>query len=140
MHLVLDTNSLWHATLTEALSIARRTEVFSPPGRSVVLPAVAYVERARQVHGDPPREAAWETILRRVQPTIEAFSTQDAHRLVGRAPSTASWHAHARDYLIAAHVHGERVGVTRDGGPAWEGLPTITPDQAAELVQAMSGG
>lgn len=139
MKLVLDTNALWHAELMEVLGAWRlqgdRAAV--PPG--VILPSVSYVERARQIHGDQPREEAWARLLARVGPAIEPFTATEADRVAARRPSQDAWDQHGRDFLIAAHVHGERVGVTSDAGPAWQGVRKLTPDKATELVDALVG-
>jgi tRNA (guanine10-N2)-dimethyltransferase len=51
---------------------------------------------------------------------LEPFGEAEAWRLSERA-TDGTWEAHARGYLIAAHVHGDRIAVTRDQGPAWQG-------------------
>ncbi len=140
MELILDTNALWNRALLETLARIHEDEP-GPSGEvSAVIPAIAFAERLRQVYGDEDREPALRGAIEDSGARIEPFTAATAERLAKSTDEGIDWHAHARDYLIAAHVHGERVGVTRDRGPAWEGVATITPDQAAKLVQAMSGG
>lgn len=139
MRLVLDTNALWSQELIRELSAARAAGMRTPDGLDVILPVIAYVERSRQVQGDPPRQGAWERVQEQIVPKIEPFRTGEAENVLAREPDRPDWDEHGRDYLIAAHVHGDRVGVTEDQGPAWDDVDHLTPDQAADLVAAMLG-
>lgn len=139
MKLVLDTNALWHGELLQHL--AEPGTWLSERGQSIeaVIPGIAWAERLRQVVGDEDRRAAVEGAIGDSGARIEPFGQPEAERLSVRRPSDEEWRDHARDLLIAAHVHGDRVGVTWDQGPAWAQVDHVTPDQAADLVADLRG-
>lgn len=134
MILVLDTAALWHTPLLEALAEAQRLDLM-PVTVEAVLPAVAFAERLHQVHGGAHADA-FRRIVRKSGLRIEPFTSAEAERLDVPIPEDR-WRPHARDYLIAAHVHGDRVGVTPDHGPAWLGRPVRTPPEATAVVRSI---
>ncbi len=139
MNIVLDTNALWSMPLIRELSAAREAGLVARGALEAILPTIAYAERWRQVRQRPDHQDAWQAIIDRVAPTLEVFAEAEALRLADRRPRGDAWRSHARDFLIAAHVYGDRVAVTRDGGPAWAQVPSLTPDQAAQAVRALVG-
>lgn len=48
-----------------------------------------------------------------------------------------AWAQHSRDDFISRHVHGARVAVTEDQGPAWAGLRRLSPAAAAMAVRSL---
>lgn len=135
MILVLDTNALWDQELVREIAAAQAAD------RSCIepiLPALAYAERRRQVSADGDKLAAFDAILQRMQPTIEPFTRSEGDRIAQQAPTPDEWAEHARDVLIASHVHGERIGISNDQGPAWQTKRTLTPEQGAQLLQAIA--
>lgn len=128
MRFVLDTNALWHRPLLDALAVANGAERL----HDVVLPAVAYAERLRQLGGDPARVSVFHAQLEAAGCTVEPFGPDEARRIRARSPQ--DWEDHARDFLVAAHVHGDRVGVTAGTGPAWRSLTVLDPDGAADVI------
>lgn len=139
MIVVLDTSVLWDQRLIRELSAARAAELRERGHLKVILPALVLAERQRQLAGSPEKEQAWETALEEIDPLIEPFDEETARRVGTRAPEDDAWHAHARDHLIAAHVHGDRIAVTDDTGPAWGPIPTLNSQQAALGVAALIG-
>lgn len=101
MRVILDTSALFYPRALEAID----------PAWSVVLPAVAFLERARQLHrqGRMAPEAFRALVLRRGW-RIEAFDADLAVRSPAHALADASWRRLARDALIASHVQpGDRL-------------------------------
>lgn len=139
MKLVLDTDALWHPGLNRELAAAHASGDPFSDAVDVVLPAVAYAERLRQVQDDKARKRAFQRQLSRIDPSIEPFGSSEAALVAERCPSQGDWADHARDFLIAAHVHGDRVAVTGDQGPAWDAVDHLEPDHAAELLGALLG-
>lgn len=139
MKLVLDTNALWHRPLTNVLARAHEQGLQDVGDVEVLVPAIVYAERMRQLQGDEPRVALFNRLLSDVAARVEPFTVDEAERLGDRAPSDRLWRGHARDLLIATHVHGERVVITDDGRPPWEGLDRLTPGEATEVVEAVVG-
>lgn len=139
MKLVLDTDALWHGELLQRL--AELEEAWPERARSIeaVVPGIAWAERLRQIGPDGELRSAVEGAVEDSGARLEAFGQSEAERLAGRQPRGAAWRDHARDFLIAAHVHGDRVAVTRDQGPTWGQVERVTPDQAAELVGELVG-
>lgn len=134
---VLDTSALWHRGLIRELAAARQAGLEETGDLRIILPTIVQAERSRQIAGHPAREGAWEQVLEAIQPTREPFGTAEAGRLGKRAPGQGIWREHARDFLIATHVHGDRVGITDDQGPAWEGLDTMGARDAARAINGM---
>jgi len=136
--LVLDTDALWHRPLLDALVEARACG-FGTPQLRVVLPVVAFAERVRQLQRDSRPEAPWLAGLQRMGVEVESLDVSLAARMPAGARDDATWRVHARDFLIAAHVRADASGVTSDIGPAWKGIPVMTPPQAAAAVRALMG-
>lgn len=132
MRFVLDTNALWHRPLLDALAVA------NAPARlhEVVLPAVAYAERLRQIGHDPQRLAVFHAQLDAIGCAVEPFGADEARRVQPMRP--ADWEDHARDFLVAAHVHSDRIGITADTGPAWRGCTILDPDGATDAVERLA--
>lgn len=135
MTLVLDTSALWHPTL-----LRRLTEAHGRGLRvDVVLPAVAYAERYRQLARDARDMLRWQTDLENAGIRVEPFTEAEAERLRGLDDET--WRAHARDFLVTAHVHGpDRVAVASDTGEAWHRVPLIDPDAAQDFLERLLDG
>ena len=97
MRIVVDTGVFYHPERLREL--ARRI-------RPVILPAVAYAERLRQLvaRRKPVRE--FDHLLERFKMTVEPFGETEARRYVLSLPEQ-NWKPLVRDALIAAHV-GER--------------------------------
>lgn len=134
MILVLDTNALWNQELMREIAAAQAADRSSI---DPILPALAYAERRRQVSADEDKLAAFDAILERVQPTIEPFTRSEGDRVAQQSPTRDEWEEHARDVLIAAHIHGERIGISDDQGPAWRTKRTLTPEQGAQLLRTI---
>jgi predicted nucleic acid-binding protein len=101
MRIILDTGALFHP------EVLRRTLGLG----EVVLPAVAYAERLRQIvaAGRKPEELA--RVLRRALIDVEPFGRAQADRIPGLADS--EWRRLARDAMIAAHLQpGDRLWTT----------------------------
>lgn len=134
MILVLDTNALWHQALMREIAAAQAAD---PSCIDPILPALAYAERRQQVSDDEDKLTAFDAILERIQPTIEPFTRSEGDRVASQPPTPEEWVEHARDMLITAHVHGERIGISDDQGPAWQAKRTLTPEQGAKLLRAI---
>lgn len=139
MKLVLDTNALWSVPLFDALAEARVAATSGLTQVQAIVPAVAYAERYRQMRQRPRGTELLATALERGGVHIEAFGPEQVHRLPAGVADGQAWTAHGRDFLIAAHVHGDRVAVTEDRGPAWEAIPSLLPSEAAQAVRALIG-
>lgn len=100
-----------------------------------VLPAVAYAERIRQLRADSLDIERWREGIATAGIAIEPFGEREAERVPAEAGDPALWRKHARDYLVAAHVEGDREVVTSDRGPAWKGIRVLTPARAAEAIR-----
>lgn len=139
LNLVLDTNALWNGPLVRGLARAREEGLQRFGELEVVLPAIAFAERARQLAQDDDSMRLFRQLLGDIGAKIEPFGVQEGERLASRKPPRTVWRAHARDLLIAAHVHRDRVAVTGDRGPGWQEVGTLTPPQAVRAVQALIG-
>lgn len=95
MRIVLDTGVLFRP---EALRAARSD------GRRVVLPAIAYAERHRQLARDGMDTARFEAALAHAGIHVEPFAAPQARALPRAARDDAVWRRHARDALVAAHL------------------------------------
>ncbi|MCA1819671.1 MAG: hypothetical protein ABR562_04720 [Thermoplasmatota archaeon] len=97
--IIVDTSVLWDMD-----ALAR----LEPLGRKAILPAVAFTERARQLHrvGRPVGElwdiVAWAGL------EVEPFMPQHGLRIAARLDDLA-WRRHARDAFIAGHAEDEDV-------------------------------
>src|SRR5688500_12430318 len=72
----------------------------------VILPAVAYAERLRQLMAQRKPAGEFDRLLQRCKMTVEAFGETEARRYVLSLPDQ-NWRPLVRDAMIAAHV-GER--------------------------------
>jgi hypothetical protein len=135
MKLVLDTSALWDRALLETIGLARVAGALDDGRLAVALPAVAYAERLRQVRLAGRDVAAWRERLEDAGIVIEPFGEAEADGLDPLADDHAAWHAHGRDFLVAAHAHGDRWAVTRDAGPAWRSRNVLSPAQATEAIR-----
>lgn len=133
--LVLDTDALHDGRLRAALTQARGAGV-RPDQLQVVLPAVAYAERVRQLRKAGAPAGSYRPSLALMGIEVEPLTEAEAARVPHGALDDHAWRAHARDFLIAAHVHGDRVAVTSDGGPAWRQVRVLSPRAAAGVVEA----
>lgn len=134
--LVLDTDALHDGRLRTMLTQARAAGI-GPETLRVILPAVAHAERLRQIRrarlADQDHLQSLEVMGIEVEPLVR----EAVESLPASALDDASWRANARDFLIAVHVHGDRVAVTSDRGPAWHGLRVLPPRAAAGVVEAL---
>lgn len=95
VRVVLDTGVLWRP---DVLALVAKTRL------PAVLPAVAYMERARQVRrdgGDVDRFRAW---LAHMHIDIEPFDATAAERIAIRIEDDRVWRRLVRDAMIAGHV------------------------------------
>lgn len=134
--LVLDTDALHDGRLRSALTQARASGV-GPDRLRVILPAVAHAERLRQTRRARLADADHQQGLEVMGIEVEALTRDIAESLPEGTLDETSWRVHARDFLIAVHVHGDRVAVTSDRGPAWQGLQVLPPRAAAGVVEAL---
>lgn len=139
MKLVLDTSALWHRPLAAALVEAAAEGCFADGRLEAILPATAYAERRRQLTRDGRDVARWVEALRDMGVRVEQFGRDEADRVALSPLAEDEWRRHARDALVAAHVHAGRAAVTEDRGPAWRGVPRMSPGEAAEAVCEMVG-
>lgn len=127
MRIVLDTSAFYY---TRALRrVPRRVDV--------VVPAVAFTERARQLKRDGrATPAAFHRTLSERGWKIEAFREEHALRASHLAPKhDEEWQRLARDVLVAAHVREEDVLVTANVGDFVElGLPAARLRDPSRIV------
>lgn len=103
MRIVLDTSAFYHPKALRAL--AREAA-------DIVVPAVAFTERAREISRDgrmTPEEFLRE--LRRNHMVVEPYGPEEAVRHAVRVHADARWRRVARDAMIAGHV--------REGDVLW---------------------
>ncbi|MBW3582251.1 MAG: hypothetical protein KY455_04035 [Euryarchaeota archaeon] len=95
VRIVLDTGVLWRPGAMDQIA-----QMDVP----LVLPAVAFMERARQVRrdgGDVARFRAW---LERMHIGVEPFAESEAERIAVRLVDDRVWRRLVRDAMIAGHV------------------------------------
>lgn len=105
MRHILDTGVFFRPAALEELSRQRR---------DVIVPAVVFAERVRQLRRDNRPVEAFLEALERNHWFVESFTTLEALN----APSVRDdrlWRRHARDAMIAGHV--------RDGDALWTTNP-----------------
>lgn len=95
LRIVLDTGVFFSRDIWERLS----TRV-----DEIVLPAVAYAERARQIHQGGGNLRSFEILLSAFQIEVESFSRAHALRRAIHIEDQQWWKANARDAFIAGHV------------------------------------
>lgn len=132
--LVLDTAAFYDAPLRNAL--VEGSHRLHPDRLQTILPTIVLAERLRQLRSTQGARANWLRDIKAMSLQIEPFGEAEAHRLGERA-TDASWKAHARDYLIATHVHGDRIAVTADQGPAWRGVRAMRPSDAEHAIRTL---
>jgi len=137
VRLVLDTNALWSRQLVTALFEAATTGRTTDGTIEVVLPAVAYAERVRQLRRDGRDVARWKADLVRMGVSVECFCAEQADELEGVADPT--WGADGRDHLIAAHAREGGTVVTDDRGAGFSRARRIGTAEAAMLIQEAIG-
>lgn len=103
--LVLDTNALDDASFVHFL------RGYRPPK---ILPSVAAMELARVYHNRSWHPNRLRRLLAEHGIEVEAFGEDHAIAAAFRALPDDAWSAKVRDHMIAAHVHGGRVLVTRN--------------------------
>ena len=104
MRIVLDTCALFNPGIWDQLS--ERHE-------DIILPAVAFAERARQIHLNGGSVREFEIILSAFQIAVEPFSRSEALRHAPAMEDETWWRTNARDAFIAGHV--------RPGDELWTG-------------------
>lgn len=139
MKLVLDTAALWHTPLLHALSDACQLGMMEHGDVEAILPAVAYAERLRQLAERGQDLRIWRARLEMMGIRVEPFSESQAEALAHTTVDVTMWKRHARDFLVAAHAAEDRIAVTPDEGPAWEGRRRLTPDAATAELRRMLG-
>lgn len=72
--------------------------------RPVVVPAVVYMERMRQLSRDRRDLAEFHDVLEAMQFDVEPFGKPEAARYAPAIHDDASWRRLARDAMIAGHV------------------------------------
>lgn len=95
MREIIDTSALFRLDLLERL---RGTD------RQVVVPAVAFTERARQLNaaGVPPEDFFEFLATNRIE--VEPYGTGEALHIRVRIKDRLAWRRLARDAMIAGHV------------------------------------
>lgn len=139
MKFVLDTSALWHAPLWEALATASGRGLIEDGRLQVILPAVAYAERLRQMRRYGQDVDLWKRSLDALGVEREGFQEMEAERIGASAWTEVEWRRHARDALIAAHVFGDRRAVTADEGAVWAAVDALTPPEAAAAIREIVG-
>lgn len=86
--------------------------------RDVIVPAVAYQERLRQLHRRGQTAGELDQVLFLLQFDVEPFTPIEAHRRLAKvgALDDAQWKRLARDAMIAGHV--------RPGDELWTTNPS----------------
>lgn len=78
--------------------------VLSDMPNPVVVPAVAFAERARQVALRGVPADALLDLLDRLDFDVEPFGPEEAQRFAPLLTDEARWRAHARDAMVAGHL------------------------------------
>lgn len=95
LRIILDTGVLWRP---RALEGALRL------GARLVVPAVAFGERARQLQGQGVAVLQFLRSLARYGASVEPMGIAEASRYAPYIRDAASWHRLSRDAFIAGHV------------------------------------
>ena len=96
MRLILDTGVLFHPAALRAIA------QYSEP---IILPAIAYAERIRQLRAAGRSTADFDALLVSSKIVVEAFDRESARRVPALGQDL--WNRASRDALIATHVHDE---------------------------------
>ena len=124
MRTILDTGVFFQP---EALEALRRLKT------SVVVPAVAYAERIRQLAHRPGAQEGFRDFLREAGWVVEPFAADHADRIIAHLGhlDQARWERLARDAMIAGHVEpGDRLITTNAQDFVTLG---VAPEQVVEL-------
>lgn len=116
MRLLLDTSAFYHARALRRI----------PRGDHVVIPAVVFTERARQLKRDGRASpAAFHRSLTDRGWKVDPFREEQALRAAHLAPSDEErWQSLARDVLVAAHLRADDILLTADTADFLEiGIP-----------------
>lgn len=93
--IILDTGAFFrHEALRQLAQLAQ----------PVIVPAVVYMERVRQLHRDTRDIEAFHEILEQMRFRIEPFGKQEATRYAPTIHDDAAWRRLARDAMIAGHI------------------------------------
>lgn len=95
MRFVLDTGVLWRPHLLRKLARGRQP---------LVVPAIVYMERLRQLARDGIGFGVLRDILRRCRIEVEPFTALHAERFASRMLDDEEWKRLSRDAMIAGHV------------------------------------
>lgn len=101
MRVILDTGAFYHPAAWLRLA-----------GATVVVPAVVYAERMRQLRRDGRDVAVLDEILAGFGAIVEPFTQAHARRIPGLADP--AWRRMARDAMVACHVGPEDLLWTTD--------------------------
>lgn len=112
MRIVLDTGVLWRPDALRRLAQLPN---------DVIVPAIVYTERARQILRDGRSIEELDSALQANEFTVEAYSAEQATRYAVQIQDDNDWIRLARDAMIAGHV--------RDADLLW----TTNPDDFEEL-------
>lgn len=137
MKLVLDTSALWDGPLAEALIDAHALGLTEDGRLHLLLPAVAYAERLRQLTRDDQDVALWREDIAAMGIAVEPFGLEQAARVPQLVMSNEEWRRDARDAMVAAHVVGDRTAVTSDTGRIWSQVDAISPADATAIIRAL---
>lgn len=127
VRLVLDTSAFYYSRALRRI----------PRGSQVVIPAVAFTERARQLKRDGRASpATFHRSLTDRGWKIEAFREEQALRAAHLAPDDDDrWQDLARDVLVAAHVRADDILLTANGADFRElGLASAQLRDPARVV------
>lgn len=91
--LVLDTGALWDVASLRALVRAERGQL--------ILPAVAYTERARQLHRDGRDARSLDRLVEDLRIVLESFTAAHGLAVAAKIKDDARWQRMARDAFIA---------------------------------------
>lgn len=127
LRVILDTSAFYYARALRRI----------PRGDRVVVPAVAFTERARQLKRDHrATPAEFHRSLTQRGWKVEAFREEHALRAAHLAPSNEErWQQLARDVLVAAHLRADDFLVTTNTGDFIElGIPTAQLRDPSRVV------
>lgn len=102
---VIDTGALWSPTFLRQVAKGRY---------DLVLPSIAYTERARQMKRDGQDIRDLDRLLRALEIAVEDFTAEKGLRVAAKVTDDAKWERLSRDALIAGHLGREDVLVTTD--------------------------
>lgn len=116
LRIVLDTCAFFNRGIWDRL--AERDE-------DIILPAVAYAERARRLNVGGGNLRSFEILLDAFQIEVEPFSRGEASRYAIHVEDRTWWRGNARDAFIAGHVRpGDELWTANAKDFEILGLPT----------------